>query len=79
VSVIYLDLMSPLSSSGLPSDMGRAALHSVGLHDLTTPKTYGSRVATRPVGSYPTFSPLPLRREAVIFFYVTLPSRIAFC
>ena len=59
VPVIYLRCMSPYNFSGLPSDMGRATLVGVGLHDLTTPKTYSSCVATRLVGSYSTFSPLP--------------------
>lgn len=38
---------------------GASNSHGVGLHDLTTPKTYSPCVATRLVGSYPTFSPLP--------------------
>ena len=57
--VIYLVRLSPDGFSGLPSDMGRATLMDAGLHDLTTPKTHGPCVATRPVGSYPAFSPLP--------------------
>ena len=38
---------------------GASNSHNVGLHDLTTPKTHSPCVATRLVGSYPTFSPLP--------------------
>ena len=38
---------------------GASNSHNVGLHDLATPKTHGSYVAIRPVGSYPAFSPLP--------------------
>ena len=40
VPVIYLRCMSPYNFSGLPSDMGRATLVGVGLHDLTTPKMH---------------------------------------
>ena len=39
-SVIYLRLLSPTSSSGPPSDVGRATLIDAGLHDLTTPKMH---------------------------------------
>ena len=59
VSVIYLHSLSPVSSSGLPSDVGRATLVNAGLHDLTTPKMHSPHIAIRLVGSYPTFSPLP--------------------
>ena len=59
VSVIYLRPLSPISSSGLPSDVGRATLVNAGLHDLTTPKMHSPHIAIRLVGSYPTFSPLP--------------------
>ena len=59
VSVIYLRSLSPVSSSGLPSDVGRATLVNAGLHDLTTPKMHSPHIAIRLVGSYPTFSPLP--------------------
>ena len=59
VSVIYLHSLSPVSSSGLPSDVGRATLLNAGLHDLTTPKMHSPHIAIRLVGSYPTFSPLP--------------------
>ena len=38
--VIYLRPSSPTGSSGLPSDVGRATLVGVGLHDLTTPKMH---------------------------------------
>lgn len=80
VSVIYLRSLSPVSSSGLPSDVGRATLVNAGLHDLTTPKMHSPHIAIRLVGSYPTFSPLPLRcGQAVIFFCITLPLQAAFC
>ena len=59
VSVIYLRLLSPVGSSGLPSDVGRATLINAGLHDLTTPKMHSPHITIRLVGSYPTFSPLP--------------------
>ena len=42
MSVIYLRILSPISSSGLPSDVGRATLVDVGLHDLTTPKMHST-------------------------------------
>ena len=58
VSVIYLHSLSPVSSSGLPSDVGRATLLNAGLHDLTTPKMHSPHITTRLVGSYPAFSPL---------------------
>ena len=38
--VIYLHPLSPMGSSGLPSDVGRATLVDAGLHDLTTPKMH---------------------------------------
>ena len=80
VSVIYLHSLSPVSSSGLPSDVGRATLLNAGLHDLTTPKMHSTHIAIRLVGSYPTFSPLPFRCGlAVIFFCITLPLQAAFC
>ena len=53
--------------------------HSASLHDLATSKTHSTDVTTSLVGSYPTFSPLPAGWQAVIFFYVTLPSRTASC
>ena len=78
-SVIYLRLPSPTGSSGPPSDVGRATLVDAGLHDLTTPKMHSPYITIRLVGSYPTFSPLPFRRKAVIFFCITPPLRTAFC
>ena len=36
----------------------------VGLRELSAPDVYGPRVTTRPVGSYPTFSPLPGKIKA---------------
>ena len=42
MSVIYLHSLFPISSSGLPSDVGRATLINAGLHDLTTPKMYSA-------------------------------------
>ena len=81
VSVIYLRLLSPTGSSGLPSDVGRATLVDAGLHDLTTPKMHSTHIAIRLVSSYLTFSPLPflVKEKAVIFFCITLSSRTAFC
>ena len=76
VPVIHLIPMLPLGLSVLPSDSDEQP-SNVGIRELAASKAYGSYIAARPVGSYPAFSPLPLR--AVVFFYVTLPSQTAFC
>ena len=47
--------------------------HSAGIRELAAPKMHSRYVTIPLVGSYPTFSPLPLR--AVIFFCITQPSR----
>jgi len=82
VPVIYLSDMSPCHFSGLPSDMERATLITPVYMTLQLPRRTARHVTMRLVGFYSTFSPLPClseEREAVIFFYVTLPSRTAFC
>lgn len=67
VLVIYLDAPSPTHSIVLPSDalprhLGRVALFGAGIRELSTSEVHGTNVAARPVGSYPTFSPLPASR-----------------
>ena len=76
--VIYLHLLSPKSSSGLPSDIGRATLIASVYMTLQLLRYTARHVTMRLVGSYSTFSPLPYRSMAVIFFCITLPSQIAF-
>ena len=73
--VIYLLLSSQTVSSNLPPDIGRTALHASVYLVLQSVVRTALRVATQAVGSYPAFSPLPLR--AVILFYANLPSLIA--
>ena len=72
-SIIYLRLWSPIASSNLPPDIGRAALNCRYTRSCNPRDAQPRRIATLAVGSYPAFSPLPFR--AVIFFYVTIPSR----
>ena len=74
-SIIYLRLWSPIASSNLPPDIGRAALNCRYTRSCNPRDAQPRRIATLAVGSYPAFSPLPLR--AVIFFYANLPSLIA--
>ena len=58
-SVIYLRLLSPTGSSGLPSDVGRATLIMSVYMTLQLLRRTARHVTMRLVGSYPTFSPLP--------------------
>ena len=57
--VIYLHLLSPISSSGLPSDIERATLIASVYMTLQLLRCTARHVTMRLVGSYPTFSPLP--------------------
>ncbi|EEZ22888.1 hypothetical protein HMPREF0105_0271 [Bacteroides sp. 3_1_33FAA] len=56
---IYLRLLSPTGSSGLPSDVGRATLIMSVYMTLQLLRRTARHVTMRLVGSYPTFSPLP--------------------
>ena len=60
VSVIYLSDVSPRHFSGLPSDMERATLITPVYMTLQLLRRTARHVTMRLVGSYPTFSPLPL-------------------
>ena len=42
-------------------------LSNVGIHELSTSDVYSLRVATQLVGSYSTFSPLPLKNKWRLF------------
>ena len=53
--------------------LGRATLIAPVYMNLQLPRCTAVCVTTTLVGSYPTFSPLPLR--AVVFFCITQPSR----
>ena len=68
VSVIYLSRMLPYRLQRSTLRHGASSSHSVGLHDLTTPKTHSPCVTTRLVGSYPTFSPLPMPKDTGGYF-----------
>ena len=66
---IYLRAASPLSSivlpsgsDGPPSRLCRlvSSISSAGLHELSTPGVHSTGIAAGLVGSYPTFSPLPV-------------------
>ena len=59
-SLIYA-LRSPAGYvSVLPLGIGRATLHTADILELATRRWYCPRsIATRAVGSYPAFSPLP--------------------
>jgi len=57
--------------------LGRATLSRDGLHELAAPSRYSPTITRWLVVSYTTFSPLPLRREAVVLFYRHLLSPIA--
>lgn len=60
VSVIYLSDVLPRHFSSLPSDMERAALITSVYMTLQLLRRTARHVAMRLVGSYSTFSPLPL-------------------
>ena len=60
VSVIYLSDVSPRHFSGLPSDMERATLITPVYMTLQLLRRTARHVTMRLVGSYSTFSPLPL-------------------
>lgn len=63
--IIYLEQESPLASNDLPTGIERAARvqlpEPASLFGLSAHKVYrASPVASRAVGSYPTFSPFPV-------------------
>ena len=60
---IYLRLLSPAGSSGLPSDVGRATLIMSVYMTLQLLRRTARHVTMRLVGSYPAFSPLPRSEE----------------
>ncbi|EDM20417.1 hypothetical protein BACCAC_02586 [Bacteroides caccae ATCC 43185] len=60
MSVIYLSDVSPRHFSGLPSDMERATLITPVYMTLQLLRRTARHVTMRLVGSYSTFSPLPL-------------------
>ena len=64
LSIIYLRLRSPATSSGLPPDIGRATLDCRYTWPCNPSDVLPGRIATPAVGSYPTFSPLPASRFA---------------
>ena len=78
VPVIYLVHKSPCGSSILPSIVYSGGQPSDdGIHELAAPSRYSPMITHWLVVSYTTFSPLPLRRKAVVFFYRHLLSPIA--
>ena len=73
--VIYLSGVSPHHFSGLPSDMERAALIAPVYMTLQLLRRTARYVTIRLVGSYSTFSPLPLpggRGGSFLLRYSTL-------
>ena len=68
MSVIYLSDVSPHHFSGLPSDMERAALITPVYMTLQLLRRTARHVAMRLVGSYPTFSPLPILERSGGYF-----------
>ena len=56
----------------MPADNSDGPPSVAGLHELSAPGVHGPHVAMRPVGSYPTFSPLP-RLVAGRLFSSALP------
>ncbi len=72
-SIIYLRRQSLAASSNLPLDIGRATLNCRYTRSCNPRGVLPRCIATLAVGSYPAFSPLPLR--AVILCYATIPSR----
>ena len=74
-SIIYLRRQSLAASSNLPPDIGRATLNCRYTWSCNPRDVLPRSIATLAVGSYPAFSPLPLR--AVIFFYATIHLRIS--
>ena len=77
VSIIYLGLPSLATSSNLPSNIGRATLKCwfTWFYSLRSAQQLQSPTAL--VSSYLTFSPLPRRIGAVIFFCTFIPLRIS--
>ena len=59
VHVIYLGCRSPCTSIVLPSSSGEPPSNA-GLHELSAPEVHSTCIAACLVGSYPTFSPLPM-------------------
>ena len=66
--VIYLSGVSPRHFSGLPSDMERATLITPVYMTLQLLRRTARHVTMRLVGSYPTFSPLPLPERSGGYF-----------
>ena len=66
--VIYLSGVSPRHFSGLPSDMERATLITPVYMTLQLLRRTARYVTIRLVGSYPTFSPLPLPERSGGYF-----------
>ena len=66
--VIYLSDVSPRHFSGLPSDMERATLITPVYMTLQLLRRTARYVTIRLVGSYPTFSPLPLPERSGGYF-----------
>ena len=71
--IIYLRRQSPVVSSSLPLGIGRATLNCRYTRPCNPQGVLPRNIAAPAVGSYPAFSPLPLR--AVILCYATIPSR----
>ena len=68
VPAIYPVPMSPSASIVLPSGSGGPPSQCVaGLHELSAPGMYSTSVTTGLVGSYSTFSPLPLKNKWRLF------------
>ena len=59
--VIYLRRRSPAASSNLPPDIGRATLDCRYTRSCNPRDVLPGDIAAPAVGSYPAFSPLPLR------------------
>ena len=77
VFAIYLDLMSPPGSSSLPPGIGRAVLHAPVYMTLQLPSGTASDIAAGSGELLPHLLTLTPQNGAVIFFYLTLLSRIA--
>ena len=66
VPVIYPGCKSPCTSIVLPSGSDGSP-SDAGIRELSTPGVHGICVTTDPVGSYPTFSPLPRTQTRRLF------------
>ena len=69
-SAIYLVLLSPVSFSGLPPGIGRAALHAPVYMTLQPIRRTASRIATKPGELLPRL--FTLTKQVWRFFSVTL-------